>query len=287
MHIQGFFDDCTGTWSYLVWEPVSRDAIVIDPIIEYDPVACTVSSTCVQKISAVVKEHRLKLHFSLETHAHADHLTGAQFLKSNFTDMRVAIGNGIRITQSTFKRLLSFPDSFLCDGSQFDQLINHNETIHAGSIAIRAISTPGHTPSCMSYQVGDNLFVGDCIFMPDCGTGRCDFPDGSATDLYDSITKQLYAFDDHIRIYTCHDYPPDSRDPRMWASVGEQKSSNVHLPAHISQEEFVQFRSNRDQGLSNPRLLFPSIQVNIQAGILPEPDHQGNRFLKMPLNVLD
>lgn len=284
MQIKGYYDPDTGTWSYLVWDESSGDGVVIDPLLDYDQVACRAWSASAMRIIDDLVQSNIRLHYVIETHAHADHLSAAQIFKRHYPDVAIVIGSGIKVVQSTFKSLLSLDRGFPVDGRQFDLLVEDGQTLEVGSLAIQAISTPGHTPSCMSFRVGNAAFVGDTMFMPDCGTGRCDFPNGSAQDLFESIQK-IYALDDDTRIYTCHDYPPQGRKPRMYATVAEQKRTNVHLPADRAKADFVEFRTQRDGQLQNPRLLFQSIQVNIAAGKLPDPDASGHSFLKIPVHL--
>ncbi len=221
----------------------------------------------------------------LETHAHADHLSGARLVKKRFPDAPIAIGRRITEVQRIFKAVFALPPGFAVDGSQFDRLLDDDERVAAGSLAFRVLYTPGHTPACASYLFGDALFTGDALFMPDMGTGRCDFPGGSASDLYDSIVGRIYGLPEATRVLVGHDYQPGGREVAWETTVGEQKRANVQLPAGRSREDFVAFRSERDKILAAPRLLFQSVQVNIDAGSMPDADSSNRRFLKIPINA--
>ena len=284
MQIRAFFDPATYTLTYLVWDEATRDAVIIDPVLDFDPLAIRTSQTSADEVVAFVSQAGLEVHWILETHAHADHLSGSQVLKSAL-GARIAIGEHIRAVQETFKGLLNLDASFPTDGSQFDALLADGEVLRAGALEIGVIHTPGHTPACVTFQIGDALFTGDALFMPDFGTGRCDFPRGSAEDLYDSIQK-LYALPDETRVFVGHDYQPGGRALAYETTIGASKASNKQLTAATSREAFIQFRSARDAVLQPPRLIFPSIQVNINAGELPVPEDNDVRYLKLPLNVL-
>ncbi|MBE7485209.1 MAG: MBL fold metallo-hydrolase [Polyangiaceae bacterium] len=282
--VQAFFDQRTFTLSYVVWDEETRDAVVIDAVLDYEPVGSYTWTESVDQISTFVREKGLKLHYALETHAHADHLSGAQLLRRRF-DARVVIGERIREVQEVFKNVFDLGPDFAVDGSQFDQLVKDGEVFHAGSLPIEVIATPGHTPGCVSYQIGDAVFTGDALFMEDYGTGRTDFPKGSAEALYDSIQK-LYALPDSTRVFVGHDYLPNGRKVKWETTIGASKRLNVQLNAATSREEFVKMRTERDKGLAAPKLLFPSVQVNVNAGKLPEPRPNGIRYLATPLNFL-
>jgi glyoxylase-like metal-dependent hydrolase (beta-lactamase superfamily II) len=233
-------------------------------------------------VAKFIDEHGLTIQYVLDTHAHADHFTGLQYFKERY-GAKTVIGKYIATVQATFRDIFNLGTDFPVDGSQFDVLLGDGETLDAGPIQIKAIHTPGHTPACLTYQIGDALFVGDAIFMPDFGTARCDFPGGSGEALYDSIQK-LYALQDETRVFTCHDYMPGGRELRYQSTVGEQKKSNVQLSENTTKEAYVAFRTERDAGLSLPKLILPSLQVNIRAGRLPEPEENGTAYLKTPLN---
>lgn len=282
--IDTFYDARTYTLTHLVWDPETRDAIVIDPVLDYDPAASRTWTESVDEVSDFIREHDLVLRYTLETHAHADHLSGSQLLKRRF-DARVAVSERITIVQETFKPIFDLGDGFATDGSQFDRLLKDGETLEAGSLRIGTIFTPGHTPACVTYQVGDALFTGDALFMEDYGTGRCDFPKGSAEALYDSLQK-LYAMPDATRVFVGHDYQPNGREVKWETTIGKSKAHNPQMRAETTKEEFVRFRTERDKTLSAPRLLLPSVQINIDAGRLPKPRANGHRYLNTPLNVL-
>lgn len=283
IQIKEFFDKATWTLTYVVWDELTRDAIVIDPVMDYDPAASKTSEDSVKPVIAFLRGKELKLHYVLETHAHADHLSGSQILKREFPAVRVAIGEKITKVQEVFKPVFDLPESFKTDGSQFDRLLKDGEELKAGSIAVKTIFTPGHTPACASYLIDGNLFVGDALFMPDLGTGRCDFPAGSATDLYRSIHDRLYRLPDETKVYAGHDYP-NGRELKFVTTLTEEKKGNIQLKAETTMDDFVRFRTERDRQLTAPRLLLPSVQVNIDAGRLPEPAKNGRRYLKMPVS---
>ncbi|PRQ02559.1 Beta-lactamase hydrolase-like protein [Enhygromyxa salina] len=285
MDIEAFYDDATSTLTYVVSDPASRDAVVIDPVLDYDPAASRVSYESVDRVSAYLREHQLNLRLILETHAHADHLSGSRELKQRFGAARTGVGAKITMVQEVFKEVFDLPKDFPTDGRQFDRLFEDREQVEAGSLRFEVIFTPGHTPACVCYLFGDALFTGDTMFMPDMGTGRCDFPAGSAGDLYDSITSRIYTLPDDTRIFVGHDYQPGGRALAYETSVGEQKRTNKQLPADRSRAEFVEFRTTRDAGLSTPRLLFQSVQVNVDAGALPDPAANETRYLKIPINA--
>jgi glyoxylase-like metal-dependent hydrolase (beta-lactamase superfamily II) len=284
MHIQTFFDPRTSTLTYVVSDPASRDAVVIDPVLDYDPAAGTTSTDSVDRVSDYLRRERLRVHYVLETHAHADHLSGSQLLRRRF-DARVAIGERIREVQEIFQGIFDLPPSFATDGSQFDRLLADGEVVHAGTLAITVIPTPGHTPACVSYAIGDAVFTGDALFIEDYGTGRCDFPRGSADALYDSV-QRLYALPEATRVFVGHDYQPGGREVRWETTIGASRAKNRQLSATTTRDEFVAMRRARDATLAAPRLLFPSVQVNVDAGRLPAPHANGKRYLVVPLNVL-
>jgi len=284
MRIHSFFDPATFTLTYVVYDPDSRDAVVIDPVLDFDPLSAQTSLASVQRVSAFVSEQQLKLRHVLETHAHADHLTGAQYLKRRF-DASVVIGARITEVQATFKQVFDLPAIFSVDGRQFDCLLTDGQGLHAGTLHIEAIGTPGHTPACLTYKIGDALFTGDALFIEDYGTGRCDFPRGSAEELFDSVHDKLYRQPEHLRVFVGHDYQPGGRPLRYETTIGISKRQNVQLRTETTREQFVSLRTARDKTLTAPRLLFPSVQVNIDAGRLPPAHENGTRYLQIPLNL--
>lgn len=282
MNTEAFYDETTGTLTYLVWDPATSDAVVIDPVLDFDPESGVVSQQSYQKVADRIRSLSLNLRLVLETHAHADHLSASQLFKRDFPGTGVAIGREITQVQEAFRPVFELGEAWPADGSQFDQLITPYESFSAGSITIQPLPTPGHTPACLSYVIGDAVYTGDALFMPDFGTGRCDFPKGSATDLYRSVTGVLYKLPDITRVFVGHDYRPGGRPLKYESTIGEQKATNKQLHSGVSEQEFVAFRRDRDAGLSTPRLLYPSIQVNIEAGRLPESD-SGSRFIRIPV----
>ena len=284
MKIEHFYDPATFTLTYVVYDPESRDAVVIDPVLDYDPLASATSTTSVAAIESFLRKENLKLHYVLETHAHADHLSGSQYLRRRF-DAKVGIGARITEVQQAFKPIFDLGAAFAVDGSQFDRLFTDGETIRAGTLAIEVIATPGHTPACVTYEIEDAVFTGDALFIEDYGTGRCDFPRGSADALYTSVHDRLYALPDSTRVFVGHDYQPLGRPLRFETTIGKSKEANIQLRASTSREEFVKMRSERDAKLSPPRLIYQSVQVNVDAGHLPKPRANGLRYLTIPLNA--
>lgn len=285
MNIEAFFDSKTWTLTYLVWDPTSKDALIIDPVLDYDAQRVKVTDDSVNKLIARVRELGLTLHYALETHAHADHLTGAHLLRQR-TGAKIGAGERIRDVQATFRDVFDLGDSFVPDGHHFDLLAKDGEVFHAGTIAVRTLATPGHTPACVTWQIGDAVFTGDALFMPDQGTGRCDFPKGSADDLYASVQK-LYALPDETRVFVGHDYQPGGRELKYQTTIGEEKAQNIQLKAETPRDTYVAWRTARDKTLNLPNLIYPSLFVNIRAGELPEAGAAGVRYLKLPLNLFD
>lgn len=284
MRIEHFFDPETFTLTYLVIDEKSLDAVIIDPVLDFDPSSGNIDDHSLQKILSYIKDQELHVKAILETHAHADHLSSSQILKQLFPKAIIGIGEKIKVVQEVFKRHLNLTD-FKSDGSQFDYLFKNFEEVQFGSIKMKAIPTPGHTPACMSYQFGDSVFVGDSLFLPDYGTGRCDFPDGSARDLYQSITNNLYSLPDETHVYVGHDYSPGGREMMFHTTIGESKFRNIQLSSTTSESQYIAFREARDKTLKAPRLLFPSIEVNINAGKLPSKEDNGRSYLKLPLTI--
>ncbi|PCC75019.1 Glyoxylase, beta-lactamase superfamily II [Nannocystis exedens] len=285
MKIEHFYDARTNTLSYLVYDERTRDALVIDPVLDYEPVGSKVWEESVGAIAARIGALDLRLGLLLETHAHADHLSGSQVLKRRFPGVPLAIGAAITEVQAVFRDIYDLGPEFRVDGSQFDRLLHDGERFAVGALHVEAIATPGHTPACMSYRIGDAVFVGDAMFMPDYGAGRCDFPAGSARALWRSITRRLYTLPDDTRMFVCHDYQPGGRPLAWQTTIGEQKADNVQLPAGREEDDFVAFRTARDATLDAPKLLYPSVQVNIDGGRLPRPAPNGRSYLKIPLDI--
>ena len=282
--VQPFFDPVTGTVSYVVHEKPGSACAVVDPVLDYDPKSGKTFTSSAEKIVAFVRERQLRLQWILETHAHADHLTAARFLHEQLGG-QIAIGKRITAVQGVFKKIFNLEPGFALDGSQFDRLLEDGETFVIGSLQARAMSVPGHTPACMAYQVGDAVFVGDTLFMPDVGSARCDFPGGSASTLFRSV-RRLLALPPQTRLFMCHDYPPAGREARWECTVADQRERNIHLHDGVSEAEFVAMRTARDKTLEMPTLILPSIQVNIRAGRLPPAEDNGVSYLKIPVNTL-
>jgi glyoxylase-like metal-dependent hydrolase (beta-lactamase superfamily II) len=280
--VKHFFDKDTWTLTYVVYDSQSRDAVVIDPVWDYDPAASKMSTQSADEVIEFVEKQGLKVHYILETHAHADHVSGSQILKAQWPSAKVAIGAQIKAVQEVFKGVFNLKN-LKTDGSQFDLLIDEGQEISAGTLNIDTIYTPGHTPACATYVIGDAVFTGDALFMPDYGTGRCDFPAGSADDLYTSVHDKLYTLPDTHRVFVGHDYMPNGRELKFETTIGEEKQSNIQLKQETSREEFVRFRTERDKTLAAPRLLLPSVQVNIDAGHLPQPEDNETSYLKIPI----
>lgn len=283
--VKAFFDPATNTISYVVTDPESRVCAVIDSLLDYDQASGRTSTGSADKLIAYIRKHNLKLDWIIDTHVHADHLTAAPYIREQLGG-RTAIGEHISKVQKVFGALFNAEQSFHTDGSQFDHLFTDGEAYQVGSIAAKAIHTPGHTPACMSHLIGDALFVGDTIFMPDFGTARCDFPGGNAGTLYDSIQK-LFALPPETRMFLCHDYKAPGRDEYVWeTTVEEQRAHNIHVGGGASREAFIQMRDARDATLAMPTLILPSVQVNMRAGDMPPPEADGKRFIKIPINAL-
>lgn len=284
MQIETFFDPATSTLTYVVFDPKSRDAVVIDPVLDYDPSSSSTTTDSLDALAAFLRKRELRLHYVLETHAHADHLSGSQYLKRHF-GAKIGIGTHIREVQRVFRDVFDLTDSFPVDGSQFDRLFEHGERIVAGTLEIEVIATPGHTPACISYAIEDAVFTGDALFVEDSGTGRCDFPAGSADALYTSVHERLYKLPDTTRVFVGHDYQPDGRALRYETTLGVSKERNIQLRAGTTREDFIRLRTARDATLAAPRLLYPSVQINVDAGRLPKPHANGQRYLSIPLNL--
>jgi glyoxylase-like metal-dependent hydrolase (beta-lactamase superfamily II) len=281
--VEPFFHEATGSYSYVVSDPASSHAAIIDPVLDYEPVSGRTSAEAAQALGDYVERAGLRVDWILETHVHADHLSAADYLRQRFGG-RLGIGAGVREVQTHWREVYNLGDDFATDGSQFDRLFAEGDEFEIGQLRVRVLATPGHTGDGVSYLIGDAAFVGDTLFAPDCGSARCDFPGGSAATLHASIGK-LYALADSTRIFLCHDYPDSRRAPRCQTTVAEEKRDNIHVRSDTSREDFVKLREGRDAGLSLPRLIFPSLQVNIRGGSLPAPEENGARYLKLPLNA--
>lgn len=284
MQIKEFFDPDTYTLTYVVFDEITLDSVIIDPVLNFDPASGKTWTHSIDLVCKFVLEKGLKVHAILETHAHADHLSGAhELIARHFPQAQIAIGENIKEVQETFKDFFHFPGSFRSDGSQFHRLFKDNEEVKYGSLGFKVMFTPGHTPACASYVFEDCVFTGDALFMPDSGTGRCDFPKGDAQALYHSIARRLYELPDSTRVFVGHDYQPHGRALAFQTTIGESKEKNIQLKASTSESEFVKFRKERDAKLAAPRLLFPSVQVNIAAGEFPEAESNGQSYLKIPI----
>lgn len=283
-HVQPFFDPKTWTVSYVVSDPASGAAAVIDPVLDFDMKSGSTGTESADQVLAYLREHQLQVQWILETHAHADHLSAARYLQQQ-AGGKIAIGEHIRDVQAVFKKLYNLERNFLPDGSQFDHLFRDGETFRIGEVEATALLVPGHTPADMAYLVDGAVFVGDTLFMPDVGTARADFPGGDAHTLYRSIHRIL-ALPPETRMYVCHDYPPKGRAAQWETTVAEQRAKNIHVRDGITEEAFVAMRQARDATLDVPTLILPSIQVNVRAGALPPADDNGVAYLRIPLNAL-
>ena len=279
--IKSFYHAPTFTFTYVVHDGQNPECAVIDPVLDFDNKSGNTSTESADTVIQWLESQGLKLKWILETHAHADHITAAKYFQQQCGG-DIAIGDHIHLVQGVFKTVFNYGEEFIADGQQFDLTLGDNSTLALGGMQIQIMHTPGHTPACISYKVGDNIFVGDTLFMPDTGTARCDFPGGDAATLYDSIHK-LLSFPDKTHLYMCHDYP-DGRDIREVCTVAEQKADNIHIGRGTSKADFIAMREQRDSTLDMPALILPSIQINIRAGLLPEAEDNGVSYLKLPLN---
>jgi len=280
--IKAFFDTATNTVTYLVWDEATRDAAIIDPVLDFDPAPARLSTRSADEVLAAAEAEGLKIVWALDTHAHADHLSAADYIRQK-TGAKIGIGAHITEVQKTFRPMFG-PTSDAPDETVFDALFNEGDEIPLGNETIRVLHTPGHTAACLTYLIGDAAFVGDTVFMPDYGTARADFPGGDAHALYRSIRK-LLALPPETRIFTGHDYLPEGRETYAWeATVAEHRAANVHVHEGVSEEDFVAMRTARDQTLGAPRLILPSLQVNIRAGRLPPAEADGQTYLRLPVN---
>lgn len=278
-----FFHADSCTWTYVIADEATKQAAIVDPVLDFDAKSGRTGTTSAQRLVDHAQAHGLDVRWILETHAHADHLSAGHWLKTAFPAATLAIGEGIRTVQATFRPIFDLGDDFATDGSQFDHLFADGERFAVGAIEAEVIAVPGHTNDSVAYRIGDALFVGDSIFMPDGGTARCDFPGGDAGMLYRSIHR-LFALPDDTRVFVCHDYAPGGRAYACETTVGAEKAGNIHVHDGVDEAAFVAVRTARDATLAMPALLLPSVQVNIRAGRLPEPDANGVRYLKLPLD---
>ena len=281
--VTAFFHEATNTITYVVHETGGQVCAIIDSVLDFDPASGSTATTAADEVIAYVRGNGLTVEWILETHAHADHLTAAPYLKAHLGG-RIAIGEHITAVQETFRRVYNLGDGFVADGSQFDHLFTDGETFQLGALTAHIMHTPGHTPACVAYIFGDCVFVGDTIFMPDFGTARTDFPGGDAATLYRSIHR-LLALPEETRLFMCHDYAPGGRDYAWQSSVVAERTDNIHVNDGVSEAEFVALRTARDAELAVPKLILPAIQVNIRAGELPPPEDNGVSYLKLPLNA--
>ena len=282
-NIRAFFDEPTNTVSYLVWNSDERRGVVIDPVLDFDPASGTVDDGSVEELLKAAEDEGIAIEWVLETHVHADHLSGAPLIKAR-TGAKVAIGEHVRDVQTIFRPIFGAED-MKADGSDFDRLLKDGERFEAGGLDIEVIHTPGHTPACVSYRIGDAVFVGDTLFMPDYGTARTDFPGGCARQLYRSIRK-LLSLPPDTRLFMCHDYKAPGRDRFAWeTTVAEQRQANQHIHDGVGEDEFVAMREARDRTLATPKLLIPSIQVNMRAGRFPPAEGDGVRYLRIPVKL--
>ena len=283
--VKTFFDEATFTATHVVHDPLSRRAAIIDPVLDFDQPSGRTSSTSAQAVVDYIEAEALKVDWLLETHAHADHLSAAPFLKERLGG-KLAIGQAITTVQQTFAEVFNEPASFARDGSQFDRLMADGTGFSVGEIPALALHVPGHTPACLAFVIGDAVFVGDTLFMPDYGTARCDFPGGDARTLYRSIHR-LLELPDSTRVFLCHDYKAPERDHFVWeTTIGAQRSANLHVHTGITEDQFVAMREARDATLGMPRLILPSVQVNMRGGNFPPAETNGVSYLKLPLNLL-
>jgi glyoxylase-like metal-dependent hydrolase (beta-lactamase superfamily II) len=283
--VESFYDPATWTFTYVVFDGEGGHAAIIDPVLDFDPIAARTSTQSADRVLAFLTDRGLTADWILETHVHADHLSGAAYLRMK-TGAKVAIGRGVAQLQERFAALFGLDASFATDGSQFDRLLDDDETFEFGTLQGRAMATPGHTEDSLTYVIGDAAFVGDTLFAPDAGTARTDFPGGDARTLYRSIQK-LLSLPEQTRLFLCHDYPSTERAVRAETSIAEHKAGNIHLQCGATEDDFVKMRTARDVTLAVPRLLLPSLQVNICAGNLPPPDSNGISYLRLPLNQVN
>lgn len=283
--VKAFFDPATWTLTYVVYDKEGGTAAIIDPVLDYDPKAARTTTLSADEVIAFVKSKNLTVQWILETHAHADHLSGAPYLKKQLGGT-LGIGDHIKTVQYTFKEIFNAEPEFRTDGSQFDRLFVDGDTFQVGPFEAKVYHTPGHTPACVAYQIADAVFVGDTLFMPDAGTARADFPGGDARTLFRSIRRLLEELPQDARMFVCHDYQPNGRELKFETTVAEQRAKNIHVGDGISEDSFVEMRSARDKTLDMPVLILPSVQINMRAGELPPKEDNGVSYLKLPVNTL-
>ncbi|MHA6477254.1 MBL fold metallo-hydrolase [Stutzerimonas sp. KH-1] len=285
-NVEAFFDPASYTYSYVVSDPATQRCALVDSVLDYDPASGRTSYHSADRLIEHVRSRGLVVQWILETHVHADHMSAAPYLRQQLGG-EIGIGEQITVVQSTFGKLFNAGPDFPTDGSQFDRLFRDGEAFRVGDLPARAIHTPGHTPACMTYLIGDAAFVGDTLFMPDYGTARCDFPGGDAHTLYRSIHDKLFQLPDETRVFLCHDYKAPGRDEfQHQTTIGAERTGNVHINAEVNEEQFVAMRQSRDATLGMPTLILPSVQINMRAGDMPPAEGNGSRYLKIPLDVL-
>ena len=282
--VEGLFDPATWTVTYVVHNGPGSACAIIDSVLDYDPKSGRTRTTSADKVIELVKSHQLTVEWILETHAHADHLSAAPYLKKHLGG-QIAIGDQITRVQKVFKGLFNLEPEFKLDGSQFDVLLKDDDSLQIGALTAKVLAVPGHTPACVAYQVGDAVFVGDTLFMPDVGTARCDFPGGDAKNLYAS-TRKLLSLPPQTRLFMCHDYPPNDRPIAFETTVAEQRAKNIHVHDGVSEAQFVDMRTKRDATLEMPVLILPAVQINIRAGAMPPKEVNGTAYVKIPINAL-
>jgi glyoxylase-like metal-dependent hydrolase (beta-lactamase superfamily II) len=281
VEVKTFFDKRTFTLTHLVYDARTKDAVIFDPVLDLDTVGWRTYTDSLSELDSFIAENQLKIHYVLDTHIHADHLSGMQYLKEKY-NAPLVINTAITIVQDTFKEVFNLGNNFDTSGKDFDVLVKDGEQLIAGALQIEVLHTPGHTPACTSYKIENNLFTGDALFIPDIGTGRCDFPKGSAKDLYHSVVHKLYSLVDDTKVFPGHDYP-QGRELQAFTTIGESKQMNVDLPAERSEQEYIEFMQDRDAKLPLPKLIYQSVQVNLTAGQLPEKESNGQSYLKIPI----
>ncbi len=284
MKIEAFHDPRTATLTYLAFDPCERVGVLIDPVLDFDAASGRRSTCSAEPIARFLEREEIELAYVLDTHAHADHVTAMPFFRDRF-DAQTGIGREIVAVQRAFAQVFDLEERLATDGRQFDQLLGDGDQLDCGPFQIDAIHTPGHTPACMTYRIGDALFVGDTLFQPDYGTARCDFPGGSAGQLWDSIQRLYGELPPTTRVFTCHDYQPGGRALAYESTLGEQRRENVQIQESVERQDFIRFRLERDLALDMPSLMLPAIQVNIQAGEWPDSDAKGRTFLKLPIDA--